>query len=135
MPRRKKTAAELKAENTVLRRGNIAQAVASVFINLIRWAAVSFVAWCVYSSIKVLSGQQTEANIAISFLGNVKISEALAYALTGGSIIYAYRERRLRQKTVERVQTRVQRLESERDPRRTSSRLTPRGETHPRDIN
>ncbi|MFL6274512.1 MAG: hypothetical protein ACJ74G_04810 [Blastocatellia bacterium] len=135
MPRqsKKKSYAQLQAENSLLRRGNVAQSVTSVIISAIKWGAFCFIVWSGYLSIKILAGQQTQATIAVSFLGNIKISEALAYALAAGGIIGWRRERGLRKKTVKRIHVRTKKLETERDPLRTSSRLTPAGETHPRD--
>jgi hypothetical protein len=108
-------------------------AVASVFNNVIRFAALCILAYFVYASIAVLAGKQTDANIGVSFLGNLTVSQSLAYIFGGGGLVYGFRERALRQRTVERLQRRIQELEAAQDPARTSSKLTPKGETHPRD--
>jgi hypothetical protein len=133
MPKQK-TAAELRAENRLLRRGHIAQSIASIIGDVSRYGAICFVAWCVYASIDALAGQQTNADVFISFLADVKVSEALAYIFGASGLVLAYRERRLRQRTVEHVQGRNQTREKAIDPGRTSSQLTPKGETNPRDL-
>jgi hypothetical protein len=129
-----KTAAELRAENRILRQTHISQSIASVINTAIRWGAVTLWVYCGYLSVDSLAGKETEANILVKFLGNLSISQGLAYALAGASILYGMRERRLRKKTVERIHPRVQQLEKGRDPRRTSSHLTPTGETNPKDV-
>jgi hypothetical protein len=130
---KQKTAAELRAENKLLRRANSAMAVASVFNTAIRWGVVGFLGWCVYLSLAALAGKYTMASVAVQFLGNVTISKALAYALGGGGIIYATRERSLRRRTIEELQNRIKKLEAAKDRNRSSSKLTKRGETRPQD--
>ncbi len=131
---KRKTPAELKAEIRVLRQTHISQSVASVFNTFIRWGAVTLWFYFGYLAIDSLSGQETQANIFVRFIGNLTISQGLAYALAGGCAIWGFAERRLRKKTVERIHPRVQQLEKTRDPGRTSSKLTPTGETNPKDV-
>lgn len=128
-----KSNAELRAENRLLRRSDNAMAVASVFNNLIRFAALCVLAYFVYASVAVLAGKQTDASIGVSFFGNLTVSQSLAYIFGGGGLVYGFRERALRQKTIKRLQGRIQELEAAKDPARTSSKLTPKGDTHPRD--
>lgn len=130
---RQKSAAELRAENKLLRRTNSAMAVASVFNTAIRWGVMGFLGWCVYLSLAALAGKVTAASVVVQFLGNVTISKALAYALGGGAIIYATRERSLRRRTIEHLHKRIKQLEAAKDPNRSSSRLTRRGETRLKD--
>lgn len=128
-----KTAAELKAENKLLRKTNVALAIAGVVNNLIRWTALSFMAYCIYLSINSLSGRETAAQILINVLGDLKISESVAYVLGVGGVIYGVNERRLRQKTVKHMQGRNIKLEKKIDQKRSSSNLTEEGETNPVD--
>lgn len=129
----KKSNAELLAENRILRRTHIATSIASVVNRFIPWGAVVLIARYFYLAVAILAGKETGANILIKFLANITISQYLAYALAGSGILYGLRERSLRQKTVEHIQGRNQELEAARDTHRTSSNLTPTGETHPRD--
>jgi hypothetical protein len=129
----KKSKAALEAENRLLRRSDNAMAVASVFNNLIRFGALCFLAYCTYLTIAALAGKETDASIGISFLGNITVSQSFAYIFGAGGVVYGFRERALRQRTIERLQRRVQELEAAQDPSRTSSKLTPRGETRPQD--
>lgn len=128
-----KSNAELRVENRLLRRGNTAMAVTSIFNNVIRWGSVVLIVRYMYLSVASLAGQETIANVMISFLANLTVSQSLAYIFGGGAIIYGVAERRIRQRTIKRLQGRVQQLEIVQDPRRTSSNLTERGETHPQD--
>jgi len=126
---RQKNAAELRAENKLLRRTNTAMAVASVFNTFIRWGVMGFLGWCVYLSLAALAGKVTAASVVVQFLGNVTISKALAYALGGGGIIYGTYERGLRRRTIAHLNSRIKKLEAAKDPDRSSSKLTKRGET------
>jgi hypothetical protein len=86
-----------------------------------------------YLAVQALSGKQTAANIGVNVLANLSISEALAWVLAGGSIIYGQRQAKLRRDTTERMHGRNKVLEERVDPGRTSSQLTTRGQTSPED--
>jgi hypothetical protein len=128
-----KSRAELQAENRLLRRYRQGETVTSIVTTAIRWTGAIAISWIGYLCIQALSGQQTFADIGVSVLADVRISQALAWLLGGGGVAYGLGQRKLRRDTVERLQGRNQRLERERDPRRSSSQLTPRGETNPED--
>jgi hypothetical protein len=98
-----------------------------------KYGCILGIVYFIYLSIAALAGQVTLASIGISILGNVTVSDAVAYIFGGGGIIYGLNERRVRKSTVERVQGRNVSLEKRLDPGRTSSQLTPRGDTHPDD--
>jgi hypothetical protein len=86
-----------------------------------------------YLSVNSLSGHYTFADIGVRFLGDLKISEALAYVLAGGAVSYGLKERRLRRQTTERLTARTSQLEKELDARRSSSGLTTKGTTRSED--
>lgn len=79
------------------------------------------------------AGKQTSADIAMSFFGDLKVSITLSLivGIFGGA--YGLLQRKLRKDTVERLQGRIQELESVIDSRRSSSKLTKRGETRVED--
>jgi hypothetical protein len=129
----KKTAAELKAENRLLLRGHISVAISSVVNTAIPWIAAVLLARYAYMSIDALAGQKTTADIGIKFLGDLKVSQSLFYLFGAGGIAYGLNQRKLRKKTIEHISERVQRHEREIDPKRSSSKLTKRGETRPED--
>lgn len=133
MAKVKKTAAELRGENRILRRMRITEGIASIVIAAIKWGSVVFVFRYISIMVVALAGHTTAADIGIKFLTKFGVSDALAWALGIGSAGYGIAQNRLRKDTVERLQGRIQDLEQQRDPRRTSSRLTPRGDTRPED--
>lgn len=100
---------------------------------LIKWGGLLGIAYFMYCSVRVLSGQSTFADIGIRLLGNLRVSEAAAWLLGGSGILYGSRERRLRLQANETLGKRVSDLEGEIDAKRSSSKLTTKGQTHPRD--
>lgn len=91
------------------------------------------VVWLITASVDRLAGKFTIADIGIKFLGDLRISEAVAYVLTAGFGGWALMERKLKGDTIQRLSKRVVELERQIDPGRTSSRLTERGTTSPAD--
>jgi len=79
------------------------------------------------------AGQVTSVTLtaALSVIADVKL--AVSLALAGGAAIWGLIERKLRHRKVEYLQARIRDLETARDPKRSSSGLTPKGQTHPRD--
>lgn len=128
-----KSKKELQVENRMLRKFSQTQAWALISVSALKWGATAWIAYCFYLSVLALAGKTTIAEIAARFVANIGISQSLAWLLSGGGVAYGIRERKLRQKTVKRLQTRIQDLEKRIDPKRSSSELTPLGETHPRD--
>jgi hypothetical protein len=129
----KKTKAQLETENKLLRRSRTSESVTSVLNNLIRWGGAIAIARYGYLSIASLAGESTMADIGVNVLADFRISQALAWVLAGGTTMYGLSQKKLRRDTVERLQSRIQAYELEQDPGRTTSRLTPRGETRPED--
>jgi len=130
---RNKTAAELRAEVSFLRILRFTEGLASILNNLIRVGGLVWISYFIYQTVAVLAGTTTTADIGIRFLGEVKISNALAWMFGAGGVAYGWSQRELRKKTVERLQGRNQQLEMQIDPNRSSSRLTLRGDTRPED--
>jgi hypothetical protein len=122
----------LQAENRILHNTNVAMALAPIAINLVRWAGACVIAGFGYLSVAALAGKTTISAIGINVLTNVTINSALAWLLAGGSVAYGWRERRLRKRTIKRLD-RIPQLEAKIDPGRTSSKLGAGGVTHPRD--
>lgn len=100
---------------------------------LIPWGALVFIAYYTNNSINTLAGKFTFADIGIRFMADFKISEALAYLLATLGVAYGLREKKLRRDIIERLSGRIQVLEKQLDPNRTSSHLMPRGTTRPED--
>lgn len=130
---KKKSNAELLAENRLLRRGNNTNSVTNVLLNLIRWGALVLSFRYMYLTVEALAGRVTLAQVGISFLGNLTLSQSLAYIFGSGGVIYGYGEHKLRQRTIRRLGPKRKELEVSIDPKRTSSKLTDKGETNPED--
>jgi hypothetical protein len=127
------TRADPKAENRYLWRRTRLEVVASLGHDLIRWTGAVLIAYFGYRTVSVLAGGTTAANIGIRFLADVRVSEAVAWLFGVSGVLMAFRERQLRRATVERMHGRIKTLEEQLDPGRSSSQLTPRGETNPED--
>lgn len=124
---------ELETTLRLINKDRLTEGTVSVLNNLIRWGAIVTIFYFGYSSIELLAGKETLSNIAVSLLTDIKISVAIAWTAAGGGLIYGLRQKKLRKDTVERLQGRIKELELRHDPNRTSSDLTPRGETRPED--
>jgi hypothetical protein len=107
--------------------------IGSVFHVVVPWTAAVLIALCFQKSVSSLAGRYTFSQIGVSFLGDFKISEAFSYIFGAGGIAYGIKRRRLQQDNVERTAPRISDLEKQIDPKRSSSRLTPRGKTRPED--
>jgi hypothetical protein len=95
-----------------------------------------FFAWLVYEiqvSITALAGKTTLTSLIVSLGATVSAVVTVSWATTIAFGIWVFFERRLRKGTVERLSLRVKDLELQLDRGRSSSRLTPRGETRPED--
>jgi len=129
MAKTRKTAAELRAENRILRDTRWVQAVTSVVNTVVRWGAAVWIASYFYRSMAALAGETTVADLGMRVLGDLRVSTALAWVLAACGAGYGTWERRVRKKTVERLTPRHRTLERQLDARRTSSGLTPRGDS------
>lgn len=97
------------------------------------WTAAVLIAMFFYKSVASLAGQYTFAQIGVGFLGDFRISEGFAYLFGVGGITYGAKRHQLQQRNLERTAKRISDLEKQIDPGRSSSRLTPRGNTRPED--
>ena len=129
----KKTRAELEAELRLLRRHRSAEAATSVVNNLTRWGGLTAIAYFAYRAIDSLAGEATTADIGLGFLTSIKVSTATSWATGLCGVAYGLLQRALRKNTIERLQSRITELESKVDPKRSSSKLTARGDTRPED--
>ena len=75
------------------------------------------------------AGKASIADLSLKVLANVSVVWTLSLTLSGVSITLYVRERRLHRKTRERLTARVTELELKIDPHRSSSLLTPQGQT------
>ena len=129
----RKSRTVLEAENKVLRRVSTTQAIASVLNNLIRWGGLVIISYWIYLSVTALAGKSTMADIGVTVFADIRASEVLSWIFGIGGIGYGWRQKSLRQDTTERLQGRIKAFETEKDPNRSTSGLTERGMTHPKD--
>lgn len=128
-----KSKTELLVENRFLRKDRNASNITTVLTYLIKYGALVGVFYFIYLSVLALSGKHTFADIGISVLGGVNISVSLAWLFGIGGILYGIWQRKVRKDTVERLQGRNQYLELQIDSKRSTSQLTPRGDTREED--
>lgn len=99
----------------------------------IPWGSLVIIAGFVAYMVSQLSGKTTLAQIGMSFVGSIKISDAVAYMFGAVSFGYGLNERRLRHKKTASMASYSAQLEAKIDPERTSSGLTPKGTTRKED--
>lgn len=121
-----------KAAKERLERERIEQLYATVRL-CIKWLGIVVVAWQIRCAIGALAGQNTSVmvNAVLSLLGNIQFTAAIS--LAGAATVWAICERALRHRKVEKMQGRIRELETQIDPKRTSSGLLTTGKTNPSD--
>jgi hypothetical protein len=128
-PKHKKSYDEIAAELKFIKGNRRSESIATVTQNICKWGGLSFIAYCASSATIALAGQTTVANIGVQILGNMRVSVGLAWTCGIVGVIYGLRQRKLRKDVIERYAGLKADHEKEIDPRRSSSRLTARGDT------
>lgn len=90
---------------------------------------LGFTIFGIYLPAEALAGKTTFANIGINVLGGLTITNSVSYVFGISGIAYGLRAQRLRGSVTARLTERGRALEERLDPKRTSSGLTPRGQT------
>jgi len=106
---------------------------AAVIETGLKYGALVVIFFFGYASIKSLAGQSTFADIGLRVIGDVRISETIAWLFGAGGVGYGLRQRKLRRDTIERLAPRVRQYEERLDPQRSSTGLPSRGTTRPED--
>ncbi len=106
---------------------------AAVLIRFGKYAAFVLIAYYFYRSVNVLAGKTTDANILVRMFTSIGIADKASYIVGVSGGLYGLFERKFRRDKTEYLQTRIQQLEKKLDPNRSSSRLTKRGTTNPKD--
>ncbi|MER8511664.1 hypothetical protein NKH47_01740 [Mesorhizobium sp. M1060] len=99
---------------------------------IVKWLGIVFAIMAGGYALRPFAGERTIVSLAFSFLADVKF--ALAITLTGAAVAWAAAERMLRRRKTEQLQDRIIDLERRIDPNRTTSGLTKKGMTNPRDL-
>jgi hypothetical protein len=133
----KKSKAALESKNRALWKGQVADRITTIVTYLIRWGSLVLIVRYITGTISEttigLAGKTTLADIGIRFVGDLKLSEAAAYIFGVGGVGYGWKQRNLRRDSLQHLHPRAQKYEESIDPARSSSRLTPRGDTRPED--
>src|SRR2546426_10011206 len=82
-----------------------------IFHRAIPWCGLSVIALICYWCIAVLAGKATWAQIGVSVLGNLKVSEGIIYLFGVGGIGYGLRQRQLRQRAISELFCTIRELE------------------------
>lgn len=125
--------AQLLAELKAIRAARTADGWVVVVQSAIKWGALVIIFRYGYLAMVALAGKTTLADIGINFLGKAQVSNVIAWLFGGGGAVYGVSQRNLRHSTTETLQNRIKALEAREDPKRSSSHLTPRGESRPED--
>ncbi|HTS10456.1 MAG TPA: hypothetical protein VMP68_33135 [Candidatus Eisenbacteria bacterium] len=96
---------------------------------IMMWLALGYIAHAVSQAFIAYAGQSSYADLSVRLLANVSVVWELSLTLSGISVTLYVRERGLHRNTRQRLTARITELELRIDPQRTSSQLTPRGET------
>lgn len=101
----------------------------------LRVTFAGFAIWCLYLAIDSIAGKTTafQAVVSVGFSLLWDIRFVVAFSLAGATTIWAVAERWLRHRKVNYLQGRIKELELNIDPGRTTSGLTTKGRTNPRD--
>ncbi len=128
-----KTKKDLEIELKILKAQRFSESLAYILNNAFKWISLTSIPFFTYLSIKELAGNTTFANIAVNFLANWSVSITFSVATGVAGVVYGARQRKLRKDSVERLQDRIKYLEEFIDKNRSSSNLTPQGNTRPED--
>ncbi len=106
-------------------------------VQSIQWGAICFISFCAYRATAALAGHTTTAQFGMFLLADLKANTIVSHLVTSalgiGGITYGVKQKRLQERNIERLSRQNAELEKRLDPKRTSSRLTPRGTTRPED--
>jgi hypothetical protein len=112
----------------------IADSVTPIVMRAIPWLGAFLICLTLYWMVDALAGEITFAWFDFRMLLNSNFLPILVGLLVGGSgVTYGIVQKRLKGQVTERLQSRIQYLEQQNDPDRTSSLLTASGETNPDD--
>ena len=102
----------LRAQLDILRSANRSDSIVIVIRDLIKWGGICFIVYCCYLAVDSLAGRATNAEFGFN---------------------YGKHQNNLLKDVIERIEKRNSILEKRLDPERSSSMLTPRGETRVED--
>jgi hypothetical protein len=99
----------------------------------LKLAASICLAWVAKEAVVALAGHTTSVLVQMGLQIFADLRVVFSVALAGSCAAWAIVERKIRQKSLEQMHKRVKELELAIDPHRSSSTLTTKGKTNPRD--
>ncbi len=95
--------------------------VAATIRTAIQWLGLVVSTWLLASGMESLAGQTTEANIFVKFLGDLQVSQAVAWIFGASGVGYGVVRGRQYRKKGEKLGDRIKDLEEGIDKGRSSS--------------
>lgn len=117
----------------MLKRVRNSAGVAAVIKAFIKYGSYTACCFFIADAIKALSGNVTDANIVVDLLGSLKLNTTIAWSVSLICVLWAFSERKLRQKKTSYFGERNAVLERMVDTKRSSSKLSVSGKTNPKD--
>lgn len=131
---RRQLSEQREYEYKIKRLGFVVHGLTTVLSKLCKYGCIALGMWFVYLSIDSLSGQVTDASLFFNLITDLNIGEQLAYLLCFFSTGYGFKQRQLRKEKVSKLSARVNNLETEINPNKKSSKISPLGSSNPTDI-
>lgn len=143
MSARQKSDRELQHDSRVKQAAMWAKVVSDIATAVIKWGSITAIFWRGFDALIHFAGKNSFADLSFrgdfnASAGDEFLTSCITVGVVGflvgvGGIAFGRRERRLRKNAIADLSPYQQKLESTLDPQRSSSRLTPRGETRPED--
>lgn len=112
----------------------VSEATTKIISELAKWGVLGFCVYWTGDVLKVYAGQVTFADVTFSWLMSEKLAGTLGLIFGAGGIVYGRQQARLRRDVIERMHPYQVEHEKSKDPDRSSSGLTERGETQLEDL-
>jgi len=109
------------------------QAIVRIVRTLIISGAIVALGYFLWQAAEAFAGTDTGLTVILGLLSNSQVKIILNISFTASITFLWNRERRLRKKTVQRMQSRIQALEQKLHKERTTSGLDTLGNTNPED--
>lgn len=133
MASKKKTAEQHALELKYRFRIKVLDVIGAIFNNGIKFGLLAYCAYLLRGGLIALAGRTTIADLGLTLVGNITITESVELTVTVGAVAYATWERKVRYDKTEYLASRLKEYETRLDPGRSSSKLMPTGTTRPED--
>lgn len=114
--------------------GSMVVVAGQVLTVAVRWGFAFLIAMQMSQAVQSMAGKQTDADVNINAIFGIEVKDVLMSSVAVGGVLYGLRQRQLRQDTIQENSEYQKALEQVHDPTRTSSHLTTRGTTNPKDL-